>query len=186
MAYSPRRNIGLKVSGGSPYAEPGPEAPYDPLSSIRARGAAPAATPVYEPGGGEMPLVGNPQLGAMAPDPNPIYEPGGGEIAPAPYDPLSSISTGRPYGAAGYAMPDWVPPTPPVRPSGLGTVLSKAVQPSAPPMPPPRPTNLGSGPPAASPFIGIDRQNSGPNDRFRGGGTALDLSGLLGGLFGRR
>src|SRR4029077_12100411 len=62
---------------------------------------------------------GNPQLSAYLPggEVPPAYEPGGGEM---PYDPLTSISTGRPYGAAGYAMPAWTPPTPPVRPTGGG------------------------------------------------------------------
>src|SRR4029077_16608451 len=68
---------------------------------------------------------GNPQLSAFAPpETGVVYEPGGGEM---PYDPLTSISTGRPYGAAGYAMPPWTPPTPPPRPSGLGQTLSQAV-----------------------------------------------------------
>jgi hypothetical protein len=70
--------------------------------------------PAYAPGGGEV-----------AP---PAYEPGGGET---PYDPLTSISTGRPYGAAGYAMPAWTPPTPPPRPANLGQVLSRATVPAA-------------------------------------------------------
>ena len=133
-------------------------APYDPLSSIRAP-ANPAAT--YEPGDSGLPF-----------DPATTYEPGGGQQV---------------YGAAGYAMPAWSPPTPPPRPAGLGGVLSRAVVPAAAPARA-APAAAVAAAPAAAPqssmFTGIDRQNSGPNDRFRGGGTALNLSGLLGGLFG--
>ena len=134
------------------------------------------------------------------------YEPGGS--GPAPYDPLSSIrAPSAPVQGFGYgggsptAIESNVPPPPayepgggimptplpPPRPAGLGTVLSKAVVPAA-AAPARAAPAVAPAAPAAAPqssmFTGIDRQNSGPNDRFRGGGTALNLSGLLGGLFG--
>ena len=130
----------------------------------------------------------------------PGYEPGGS--GPAPYDPLSSIRTPAPAQGFGYgggsptAIESNIPPPPayepgggimpttplpPSRPSGLGGLLSSAVAPAG------RAAPAAAAPaaqPQSSMFTGIDRQNSGPNDRFRGGGTALNLSGLLGGLFG--
>lgn len=151
----------------SPAYEPsGGETPYDPLSSIR----APAAPAPYEPGGGVMPPYD--PLSSIRTPTVPIYEPGGAVENP---------------GAAGYAMPPWSPPSPPPRPGGLGGVLSKAVVPATAARAAPAAAVAPAAPAAApqsSMFTGIDRQNSGPNDRFRGGGTALNLSGLLGGLFG--
>ena len=195
------RNVGLRTIY-DPQNPPAaaPTAPYrgqpDPY------GREPVNPPGYEPGGngpidqgpgsslGSVPQPpdlgpGSSVLSAPGAGPRPLtYEPGGGY---APYDPLTSISTGRPYGEAGYAMPPWSPPTPPPRPAGLGGVLSRAVVPAAAPARAAPAAAVAAAPaaqPQSSMFTGIDRQNSGPNDRFRGGGTALNLSGLLGGLFG--
>ena len=91
----------------------------------------------------------------------------------------------EPYPAAEQAGPTVAraaladAPLPPSRPSGLGGLLSSAVAPAAAPA-----AAAPAAQPQSSMFTSIDRQNSGPNDRFRGGGTALNLSGLLGGLFG--
>lgn len=198
VQYSPRRNIGLRTFY-DPLNPPDP-APTAPQRSGNPQLSAMAgpAPPAYSPGGGEMPVVGNPQLGAWQvdqasgnpqlsamspPETVPIYEPGGGEMPPPNYEPGGGQEV---YGAAGYAMPAWTPPAPPARPNGLGATLAGAVKPASVPYPPPRPAAPAAAAAPSSPFISIDRQNSGPNDRFRGGGTALDLSGLLGGLFGRK
>lgn len=88
--------------------------------------------------------------------PPPVYEPGGSNV-------------------------DY--PLPPSRPSGLGQVLSSAVQGNAPaPLPPVRPQ---AQPQAPNPFM-ITAPNSDPLARNRPQMGALDLSGLLGGLFGGR
>ena len=97
-----------------------------------------------------------------------------------------------PYPAAEQAGPTMAranladTPLPPSRPAGLGQVLASAVQPApaAARIPPTATALAPAAQPQSSMFTGIDRANSGPNDRFRGGGTALNLSGLLGGLFG--
>lgn len=197
------RNMGLRKRGSNPLVKDGgpPLARVDvrpplfpnPLEAspvinqvLGPRSVADAQNPLVRsqvaPVGQTMPPPYSEErpYGTNPPDPGKVYEPGGGET---PYDPLTSISTGRPYGAAGYAMPAWSPPTPPSRPSGLGGVLAGAVQPAS-AIPRTATALAPAGQPQSSAFTGIDRQNSGPNDRFRGGGTALNLSGLLGGLFG--
>ena len=78
-------------------------------------------------------------------------------------------------------------PLPPSRPSGLGGVLSSAVQsrrllPCSQPQPSPRRLRLAA--PQSSMFTGIDRQNSGQTTGSEAAARALNLSGLLGGLFG--
>ena len=134
----------------------------------------------------------------------PGYEPGGS--GPAPYDPLSSIRAPAPSQGFGYgggspsAIESNVPPppayepgggimptpTPPPRPSGLGGVLSKAVQPAvvsraAAPAPA---AAAPAGQPQSNAFTTITAPNSNPTDRNRPQMGALNLSGLLGGLFG--
>ena len=208
MATTRARSVGLKIDEGpgsslrrridqgplsslGSVPQPVDQGPGSSLGSVP-RMIGPGSSIDQGPGSslGSVPQPpdlgpGSSVLSAPGAGPRPLtYEPGGGY---APYDPLTSISTGRPYGEAGYAMPPWSPPGPPPRPAGLGTVLSKAVVPAS-----VAPSRASVAPvasvPAAAPqppvFTGIDRQNSGPNDRFRGGGTALNLSGLLGGLFG--
>lgn len=108
--------------------------------------------------------------GPSDPTPPPAYDPGGGEVAPPAYSPGGGV--------------DMTPstPLPPSRPSGLGTVLASAVQGA--PLPPVRPAAAPQA--APSPFTTITAPNSDPLARNRPQMGALDLSGLLGGLFGGR
>jgi len=72
----------------------------------------------------------------------------------------------------------------PASSGGLGTVLSKAVAPTpvvASRAAPVVATPIAPPPASSAMFTTIDRPNSSPTDRFRGGGTALNLSGLFGG-----
>ena len=86
------------------------------------------------------------------------------------------------YEPGGGIMPT---PLPPSRPSGLGGVLSSAVQPAVVSRAAaPAPAAAPAGPPQSNAFTTITAPNSNPTDRNRPQMGALNLSGLLGGLFG--
>jgi hypothetical protein len=181
------RNIGLRtfydpLNPPDPRANPSTNRPEIPGSSTNfVRPEVPL--PVYEPGGGEVALSG---------------QRGGAEITTplAPWDNAMPGPNSGPGGIGGdfryptQQVDERLLPAPAAapagRPGGLGTVLSRAVVPAASRAAPAATAAAPAAAPQSSLFTGIDRQNSGPNDRFRGGGTALDLSGLLGGLFGGR
>ena len=178
------RNIGLRTFYdplNPPDAKPQPPSklfPPDPYG----RDAAPVA---YSPGGGEV-APSDQRRGAeinvpLAPWDNAMPGPnsGPGGIGGDFRYPTQQVDERLLPAGAAVAAP--AAPLPPPRPSGLGGVLSSAVAPAG------RAAPAAAAPaaqPQSSMFTSIDRQNSGPNDRFRGGGTALNLSGLLGGLFG--
>ena len=206
MATTRARSVGLKIDEGpgsslrrridqgplsslGSVPQPVDQGPGSSLGSVP-RMIGPGSSIDQGPGSslGSVPQPpdlgpGSSVLSAPGAGPRPLtYEPGGGY---APYDPLTSISTGRPYGEAGYAMPAWSPPTPPSRPSGLGGVLSKAVQPAVVSRAAaPAPAAAPAGPPQSNAFTTITAPNSNPTDRNRPQMGALNLSGLLGGLFG--
>ena len=119
-------------------------------------------------------------------DPDPIVN----TVRPEPPAPAPVVNTVRPEPPAptpiyepGGSNVDY--PLPPSRPSGLGQVLSSAVQGNAPaPLPPVRPQAQPQAP--FNPFVQVTAPNSDPLARNRPQTSALDLSGLLGGLFGGR
>ena len=192
MATTRARNSSLRARGskpapGFPYgpsdARPAPPFPYGP-SNVRPAPGFPMARAMRGPhrrshGPSDTSLDGR---GAeittpLAPwdthMPGPNSGPGGigGDYRYPTQQVDERLLPAGPVVAAAPATP-----LSPARPSSLGAVLSKAVAPVA---------AVPAASPQSSMFASIDRPNSSPTDRFRGGGTALDLSGLLGGLFGR-
>ena len=190
------RNIGLRTFYdplNPPAAKPQPIPPsLVPRPADGGFGWEPVH-PAYSPGGGVdmTPVSGNRELSAMSPPPT-SGNPQLSAMSPPPTSGNPQLSAMAPAAISGnpelsaMAPPTPDTPLPPVRPAGLGSVLAGAVAPASVPYPPSRPTDPAAAPAAPSPFTLLTAPNSDPTARNRPQMSALDLSGLLGGLFGGR